>query len=208
MQIQIQTSTRGALELEVKPWDAVAALRQRLAPLVGIVAEHQRLTFGGRYLEDSRVLLEYGIRPGREGSIIIKLLPEIGEDVMNITGIYVPRTPCVALGRGQFIRKQSFQSSEGSTCDPSDGESDIDDTESLAVSPDASTSDLGLLPPLQSPLSSSCASCALHGSSVELRKGQPDLDALVAANSAHVEYLLNRRQRLEAAGYGVKALCK
>jgi len=206
MQIQIQTPTRGVLELNVKPWDAVAALRQRLALLVGIAAEHQRLTFGGRYLEDSRVLLEYGIRPGREGSIIIELLEEIGEDVMKSSDRYVPHSPCVALGRGQVIRKQSFQSSEGSTCDPSDRESDIDDAESLAESPDASTS--GLLSPLQSPLSSLLGSCALHNSSVELRKGQPDLDAFVAANAAHVRYLLMRRQRLEAAGYGVKALSK
>lgn len=220
MQIQIRTPAGVLLTLDVKPWDPVSAFRSRLAQLVGITAERQQLSFGGRSMENGRVLLEYGIRPSREGHIIIELLevdshwmlPAVEEDATCYLGDFVLRSPRKSSsprsGSSQFNVKGCLLPSESSTCAPSDCGSDVSDAESLGASLVTSASDSAPLMLLQSQLSSPRGSCASRVPSVAFSKEQHVRDVFVEANAARVKYLLMRRQRLEAEGYGVRELCR
>jgi len=131
-------------------------------------------------------------------------MPTVGEGRCGSLDDVLFRSSSSCASSNKIPRKQSWQSSDGSTCVPSDCGSDIGDTESLGVS----TPDAALSSPWQAPLLSPRGS---YTSLVELvleQQEQRVLDAFVEANEAHIQYLLIRRQRLEAEGKGVRSLCK
>jgi len=195
MQIHVWTPAGVLLTLnDLSSWDSVANLQSRLAVLAGIVPEQQRLTFRGRRLETSRVLVEYGIHEHHQGIITIEFeeegIPCVSEsNVLRLSDSFAIGNSLLdspLLNRLPPITgpecgsKHLLAGSEASTCLPSECTSDCGDAESCGASVL-----LQDLPPI--------------GSS-----GDPFIDA----NSAHVTYLLMRRQRLEAAGLGVRTLCR
>jgi len=200
MQIQVRTPAGVLVTLDVKPWDTVIALRCHLATLVGIAAERQRLNLGSRQLEDGRILLEYGIREQRAGDITIELseleVPwtsaTIGDAISGTQEF--PHVVSTSHLRGlPFPELDAKCFSPVSTCVPSECASDAGDLEMSGASIVASTAELTPLP------------ASAYASLVSQDKEE---DAFVVANKAHISYLLMRRRRLEAEGYGLSALCR
>jgi hypothetical protein len=188
MLIHIWTPRGELLELnDLNSWDSVADLQGRLAVLADIPAQRQKLTFRGRRLEKNRILVEYGIHEHHNGVIII----EFEESEHSV-----------------------FESNESVRADDSnigsllllDGPQNLD---SLRHSSDYIFKDFGAKQATVSEISTCAPSeCASDCGDAEITLPSASLrDAFVEANSAHVAYLLMRRQRLEAAGLGLRTLC-
>jgi len=168
-------------------------------------------------MENPRILLEYGIRPGR-GNIVVELsendshctLPTVDKVCQSDESVL--RSSCTAsnprFGSSLLVSKRSSLSSESSTCASSDFGSEAGDSESAGASLVASALDVAAPMVLSMQPPSPRASCALPVSSTLSLKEQLVHDAFVETNAARVTYLMGRRQRLEATGYGVRELCR
>lgn len=191
MQIHIWTPSGELITFsDLSSWDSVAELQNRLAVTTGIAYDRQKLTFRGRHLERSHVLVEYGIHEHHQGIITVgfeEVRPcghesdELGvsnsSDIRDYSDNLPLRHHCEDFGS-----KHVIASSETSTCLPSECTSDCGDVDS-------------------------CGASVIVCDVISFTQGSSG-DAFVDANSAHVKYLLLRHQRLEAAGLGVRTLCR
>lgn len=187
MQIHVWSPAGELLVLkDMDSWDPVTRLQSCIAREACIPTERQRLSFGGRYLEGSRVLVEYGIHQQCQNIITIEL-EEIDVPCAHTAHKMLMlgdtlETDSSKIDYSQHLDRSQFlsqETSEISTCAPSECTSDAGDSDACGVS---------VL------TSAACANAQASG------------DAFVDANSAHITYLLMRHRRLEAAGLGVRAL--
>lgn len=208
MQIHIWTPAGELFTFsDLDSFDSVAKFQGRLAALSGIAAERQKLTFRGRHLESSRVLVEYGIHEHHQGIITVEFedsgVPcvfesndsgvsdssENGNLLLHsprLVDLHSPRLmdslQMASNSHFQEFGSKTVAASETSTCVPSECTSECGDVES-------------------------CGASVLIPSVSSFTRGYSG-DAFVDANSAHVTYLLLRHKRLEAAGLGVSTLCR
>lgn len=71
MKITVDRPTGATLELWVQPTDAVAGVKRRIHDLAGPDDDTQRLIFGGKMLDDSHTLADYGVHEGDHLSLVL-----------------------------------------------------------------------------------------------------------------------------------------
>jgi hypothetical protein len=64
IQVTVQSPDNKLIVLDVSPRDSVAYLKQLVEQKLDVPAPEQKLSFGGRRLEDPKTLIDYGIRHG------------------------------------------------------------------------------------------------------------------------------------------------
>ena len=66
-------SAGDTITLDVDPSDTIASVKVKIQTKEGIPADHQRLVFAGKQLEDSRTLSSYNIRNFSTVDLILRL---------------------------------------------------------------------------------------------------------------------------------------
>lgn len=73
MQIFVKTLTGQTMTVDVETLDSIASVKDKLYEKTGIKAEHQRLIYGGKQLENGTVK-DYGITKESTLHLVLRLL--------------------------------------------------------------------------------------------------------------------------------------
>ncbi len=73
MQICVKTLTGNVANIDVEALDTIADIKLKFQNQEGTPAEKQKLIFGGKQLEDSRALADYGIKQGAAVHVVVAL---------------------------------------------------------------------------------------------------------------------------------------
>ena len=73
MQICVKTLTGNVANIDVEALDTIADIKLKFQNQEGTPAEKQKLIFGGKQLEDSRALADYGIKQGAAIHVVVAL---------------------------------------------------------------------------------------------------------------------------------------
>jgi len=73
MQITIKTLTGKSVYLDVEPSHTIAEVKSKIQESEGIPAEHQRLIFSGKQLDDDKTLSDYGVEHQNTLHLVLRL---------------------------------------------------------------------------------------------------------------------------------------
>ena len=73
MQIFVKTLTGKTMTLEVENAETVEAVRQKIWQSDGIPADHQRLIFAGKQLEDGHTLQDYSVQRDSTLHLVLRI---------------------------------------------------------------------------------------------------------------------------------------
>lgn len=73
MQIFVRVLTGNTRTIEIRPSNTIEEFKVKLQALEGLPVEKQRLIFGGKQLEDHRLISEYNIEKESRIDLVLRL---------------------------------------------------------------------------------------------------------------------------------------